>query len=152
VHRHRKVGLAIVGIIVVMVGYPLYAFSTELHVSIKKSELLETSEEGSLYKMQVEFDNPSLLILTLGHTSYWVTNGDRALGGGLLDPFVIPPLGKTVVSGTFMLANNDLIGNYTPEPIVMNGITEYDLVFTTIKIPFTYYPSDEQTREFIQQL
>ena len=103
-HRHRKVGLAIVGIIVVMIGYPLYAFSTELHVSIKKSELLETSEEGSLYKMQVEFDNPSLLILTLGHTSYWVTNGDRALGGGLLDPFVIPPLGKTVVSGTFMLA------------------------------------------------
>ena len=102
--------------------------------------------------MQVEFDNPSLLILTLGHTSYWVTNGDRALGGGLLDPFVIPPLGKTVVSGTFMLANNDLIGNYTPEPIVMNGITEYDLIFTTIKIPFTYYPSDEQTREFIQQL
>jgi len=155
VQRHRKVGLAIVGIIVVMVGYPLYAFSTELHVSVKESKLLETSEEGSLYNMQIEFDNPSLLVLTLGQTSYWITNGDRALGGGLLDPFVVSPLGKTIVSGTFMLADSDLIENYennTPESIVMNGITEYDLVFTTIKIPFVYYPTDELTREFIQQL
>ena len=39
---------------------------------------------------------------------------------------------------------------YESKSVKISGITKYDLLVTTIEVPFDYYPTDEQTRKFIQ--
>ena len=34
--------------------------------------------------------------------------------------------------------------------IKISGIIKYDLLITSIDVPFDYYPNEEQTRKFIQ--
>ena len=39
---------------------------------------------------------------------------------------------------------------YESKSVKILDITKYDLLVTTIEVPFDYYPIDEQTRKFIQ--
>ena len=39
---------------------------------------------------------------------------------------------------------------YESKFVKISGITKYDLLITTIEVPFDYYPTDEQTRKFIE--
>lgn len=151
--RSKKITVGILGVSIVMISYSLYALSSEMPVSIKESEFLERSDKGSLYNMQLEFENPSLLVLAVGKTIFMITVDEENLGSGTLDPFVVPPLGKTTVEGTF-LADNEVLDNYEKNgspSVKLSGITKYDILFTSLDVPFTYQPTQEQAREFIQQ-
>lgn len=151
--KSKKIAVAILGISMIMISYSLYALTSEMPVSIKESELLESSDKGSLYNMQLEFENPSLLIFNVGRTSFTITVDEENLGSGALEPFIVPPLGKTIVEGTF-LADNKVLDNYEKKEspsVKLSGITKYDMLFTSLDIPFTYQPPQEQAREFIQQ-
>jgi len=35
--------------------------------------------------------------------------------------------------------------------VKISGVTKYDLLVTSIDVPFVYYPTEEQAREFIHQ-
>jgi len=35
--------------------------------------------------------------------------------------------------------------------VTISGVTKYDVFFTSIDVPFIYFPPEEQAREFIQQ-
>jgi len=89
----------------------------------------------------------SLLILTAGETKFFVISNDKIIGKGNLESFTLQPLNSSFVKGTFHIdANSD-----ESHSIKISGVTKYDLLVTSIDVPFVYYPTEEQAREFIHQ-
>ena len=130
-------------------GYSQYASASQIGVIITESQLLEENAKGSTYNLQLEFDNPSLLVLTAGETEFTLTANDQRIGDGTLDAFVLPPLDKVTVQGTFVV-DTERESDDIPE-VRISGITKYDVLFTSIDVPFVYYPTEDQARAFIHQ-
>ena len=144
----KKGGLVILFILGMSIfGYSQYASASQIGVSITQSELLNENEKGSEYNIELQFENPSLLMLTSGTTEFFVIADEQMVGKGQLEPFTLQPLDSTLVKGTFHTDSDD---NDT-QSVKITGVTEYDVFFTSIEIPFVYYPTEEQAREFIHQ-
>ena len=141
------------GIIVLFVlgmsifGYSQYASASQIGVSISQSELLNEDEKGSNYNIELQFDNPSLLILTAGQTEFFLISNDEIIGKGELESFILQPLDSSNVKGTFYTNSN----NDQSDSVRISGVIKYDMIFTSIDVPFVYYPTEEQAREFIHQ-
>jgi len=142
------------GIIVLFVlgmsifGYSQYASASQIGVSISQSELLSENEKGSNYNIELQFENPSLLILTAGNTEFFIIANDEMVGVGQLEPFTLQPLSSSYVKGTFHTDSNV---DEESQSIKISGVIKYDVFFTSIDVPFVYYPTEEQAREFIHQ-
>lgn len=144
----KKGGLVILFILGMSIfGYSQYASASQIGISITQSELLSDSEKGSEYNIELQFTNPSLLILTSGTTEFFVIADEQMVGKGQLESFTLQPLDNTYVKGTFQ---TDAEGS-NAQSVKITGVTKYDVAFTSIEIPFVYYPTDEQAREFIHQ-
>lgn len=137
--------LAIIGIAVF--GYIQYASASQISVAITNSKLIEKTDKGSLYNLELEFKNPTLLMLNAGKTDFTLSTEDKTLGGGILDPFMLPAMGKVTTNGIFLKDHNTDSKN---SQVKISGTTKYQLLFATLDVPFTYYPTQDQTREFIQ--
>lgn len=137
--------LVIIGISVF--GYTQYASASQISVAITSSKLIEKTDKGSLYNLELEFKNPSLLMLNAGKTDFTLSTEDKMLGGGTLDPFMLPALGKITTNGIFL---KDQSTDSKHPQVKISGTTKYQLLFATLDVPFTYYPTQDQTREFIQ--
>lgn len=135
--------VAIAGIIIF--GYTQYVFASQITAKIVDSRLIEKSQKGSLYNLELEFHNPSLLALTAGNTEFTIIADGVILGRGTLDPFTLTPLGKTTTNGIW-LREHTADDN---AKVQISGVTRYQLFVTSIEVPFTYYPTQEQTRKFI---
>ena len=86
--------------------------------------------------------------MTAGKTDFFVIVDDKTVGEGKLDSFILPSLGSSFVKGTFTTDSN----SYSESPVVkITGTTKYDVFLTSIEVPFVYYPTEEQAREFIHQ-
>ncbi len=78
------------GIIVLFVlgmsifGYSQYASASQIGVSISQSELLNENEKGSNYNIELQFENPSLLLLTAGDTEFFIIANNEMVGKGQL--------------------------------------------------------------------
>ena len=149
--RKPKIAIIIVGIIGAFV-FSQYAAAMQLNVSMRNSEIVERTDAGTLYQINLEFENPSLMILNVGKTDFLISAEGENLGAGILDPTIIPPMDKIVVETPF-LADNAVLDKYeksdnTPA-LKLAGISRYNLWFTSLDIPFTYYPTQEEAREFI---
>ena len=129
-------------------GYSQYAFASQIGVSITQSKLLNENEKGSNYNIELQFENPSLLILTADDTKFFIIVNNEMVGVGQLEPFTLQPLGNSYVKGTF---HTDSDVDEKSQSIKISGVTKYDVFFTSIDVPFFYYPIEEQTREFIHQ-
>lgn len=127
-------------------GYSQYASASQIGVTITQSHLLEENEKGSTYDVELEFSNPSLLVLTAGKTEFFVVANEEMIGKGELESFVLPALGSSSVSGTF-LRDSDVDSEVSS--VKISGITKYNVIFTSVDIPFVFYPTEEQAREFI---
>ena len=112
-----------------------------------QSELLIEDEKGAKYNIELEFVNPSLLLLTAGETEFFVIINDEMVGKGQLESFTLQPLESSNVKGIFHTDSN----NDESKSVKITGIMKYDIVLTTIDVPFVFYPTDEQAREFIHQ-
>ena len=121
--------LLLAGILV----YSQYQSASEISVSISENAII--NEDNSNYKIELEFTNPSLLTLPAGETEFFVFYDDEVVGEGNLESFTLYPISSIYVEGIFLL---------------ISGIIKYDLLVTTIEVPFDYYPTDKQTRKFIQ--
>jgi hypothetical protein len=152
----KKSKVAITAIVITAtigtLGYFQYSSITDLDVSIRDSKIVEQTNIGSLYQMQIEFENPSFMILNVGRTDFLVSVENENLGAGILEPFAIPAMGKAIVDAPF-LADNTVLSKYNnndvPPSIKLSGITRYNLLFTTLDVPFTYHPTQDEAREFI---
>ena len=144
----KKTGIIILFVLAISVfGYSQYAFVSQIGVSISQSELSSKDEKGSNYNVELRFENPSLLILTAGETEFFIISNDEIIGKGKLESFSLQPLDNSYVKGTFHTDTN----SDESKSIRISGITKYDMVVTSIDVPFVYYPTEEQTREFIHQ-
>lgn len=143
----KAVIIAVTIIGVILFGYTQYATAHQINVAIKDSELIQKTEEGSLYNLELEFKNPSLLILNAGKTEFTIDADNNSLGGGVLDPFMLPALGTATTSGIFLKEHN--ADSENPQ-VKISGVTRYQLLFASLDVPFTYYPTTDQTRGFIQ--
>ena len=144
----KKAGIAVLVLLGMSIfGYSQYASVSQIGVSINQSELLNENEKGSNYNIELEFKNPSLLILTAGETEFFVISNDEIIGKGNLESFTLQPLDSSFVKGTFHTdANSD-----EAHSVKISGVTKYDLLITSLDVPFVYYPTEEQAREFIHQ-
>ena len=143
----KKKGLIILFVLGMSIfGYSQYASASQIEVSISDSTLLNEDKDGSNYDIKLKFDNPSLLILSAGETEFFIIANDEIIGKGQLEPFTLHPLDSSFVQGTFHTDSND-----ESQSVKISGITKYDVLFTSIDVPFVYHPTDEQAREFIHQ-
>lgn len=148
-NKSRKAVIIVFVIGMSIFGYSQYASASQIGVIITESDLIEKTEKGSSYNVELEFENPSLLILTAGETDFIVIADGKTIGEGKLEPFTLPALGSTLASGSFQTEPNT---ESQEVPIVkISGITKYDILFSTLDVPFVFYPTEEQAREFIHQ-
>ena len=145
----KKGGLIVLFVLGMSIfGYSQYASASQIGVSITQSELLNENEKGSNYNIELQFENPSLLILTAGETEFYIIANNKMVGEGQLEPFTLQPLDSSYVKGTFHTDSNV---DEESKSIKISGVTKYDIFFTSIDVPFVYYPTEEQAREFIHQ-
>jgi len=144
----KKGGLIVLFVLGMSIfGYSQYASASQIGVSISQSELLNEDEKGANYNIELQFDNPSLLILTAGQTEFFLISNNEIIGKGELESFILQPLDSSNVKGTFYTNSN----NDQSDSIRISGVIKYDVIFTSIDVPFVYYPTEEQAREFIHQ-
>ena len=124
--------------------YSQYQSASEISVSISENAII--NEDNSNYKIELEFTNPSLLTLPAGETEFFVFYDNEIVGKGNLESFTLYPISSIYVEGTFTTNSN----SDESKSVRISGITKYDLLVTTIEIPFGYHPTEEQTRKFIQ--
>ncbi len=150
--RSKVIVISIIIAAVGVFGYVQYLSVSNLHVSIVQSKIIQKTDQGTLYDLKLQFNNPSLLILNVGKTDFMVSANGENLGTGVLQPSVIPAMGKTV-SQTPFLADNSVLNKYNKDNNVpslkLTGTSQYNVLFTTVSIPFTYYPTQDEAREFI---
>ena len=133
-------------LLVSILGYSQYESVSKISISISENAIISEDKNNSNYKIELEFRNPSLLTLPAGETEFFVFYDDEMVGKGNLKSFTLYPISSIYVEGTFTTdANSD-----ESKSVKISGITKYDLLVTTIEVPFDYYPTDEQTRKFIQ--
>jgi len=145
----KKGGLIVLFVLGMSIfGYSQYASASQIGVSITQSELVNENERGSNYNIELQFENPSLLILTAGETEFYIIADNEVMGEGQLEPFTLQPLDSSYVKGTFHTDSNV---DEKSKSIKISGVTKYDIFFTSIDVPFVYYPTEEQAREFIHQ-
>jgi hypothetical protein len=144
----KKAGIVVLVLLGMSIfGYSQYESVSQIGVSISQNELLNEDDKGSNYNVELQFENPSLLLLTAGETEFFVISNDEIIGKGNLESFTLQPLDSSFVKGTFHTdVNSD-----EAHSVKISGVTKYDLLVTSIDVPFVYYPTEEQAREFIQQ-
>ncbi|HEU04485.1 MAG TPA: hypothetical protein ENH95_05155 [Nitrosopumilus sp.] len=146
--KSSKKVVIIMIIVAGLFGYSQYASATQIGVIIVDSTILSEDERGTTQNLKLEFNNPSLLILTAGETEFVIYADDNRIGDGTLEAFVLPALGKSLVDGTFQTDTKNQSENDAPV-VKISGVTTYDILFTSIDVPFVYYPTENQAREFI---
>ena len=133
-------------LLVSILGYSQYESVSKISVSISENAIMNENKNNSNYKIELEFRNPSLLTLPAGETEFFVFYDDEMVGKGNLESFTLYPISSIYVEGTFTTDTN----SDESKSVKISGITKYDLLITTIEVPFDYYPTNEQTRKFIQ--
>jgi len=146
--KSSKKVVIIMIIVAGLFGYSQYASASQIGVIIVDSTILSEDERGSTQNLKLEFNNPSLLTLTAGETEFVIYADDNRIGDGTLEAFILPALGKSLVDGTFQTDTKNQSENDAPV-VKISGVTTYDILFTSIDVPFVYYPTENQAREFI---
>lgn len=147
----KKAVLVILFLGIGVFGYIQYIAASNIGVIVTENEFLEKKDTSSIYNIQLEFENPSLLVLNAGETDFTITVKDRKIADGVLEPFVLSSMSKATVNGIYLKEDESKIENDESSSVKISGITKYDVFFTSLEIPFVYFPSNDQAREFIHQ-
>lgn len=132
-------------------GYSQYIAASNISVIVLENKFLEKNDSISTYNVELEFDNPSFLVLNAGETDFTITVKDKKIADGVLEPFLLSSMSKATVNGIYQKDEQSKMEEYQSSTVKISGITKYDVFFTSLEIPFIYFPSDDQAREFINQ-
>ena len=130
-----------------ILGYSQYQSVSEISVNISENTIINEDKNNLNYKIELEFENPSLLTLPVGETKFFIFYDNKITGKGNLESFTLYPISSSYSSAIFVTDQK----LDEPKSVKISAITKYDLLNMSIEIPFDYYPTDEQTRKFIQQ-
>ena len=145
----KRGGIFVILILTIAIfGYSQYASASQMEINITNTKLINEDNYGSNYDIELEFVNPSLLILNAGDTEFFLVTDNQIRGEGTLEPFSLQPLETSYVNGKFYTNSND---KNQSDSVKITGTTKYNILFTDIEIPFVLHPSEEQAREFIDQ-
>ena len=133
-------------LLVGIIGYLQIQLASDISINLSENEIINENEMETNYKIELEFKNPSLLTLPAGETEFFVSYDNQIVGKGNLESFTLNPLSSSFVQGTLTTETS----SNESKTVKISGITKYDLFITSIDLPFDYYPSEEQTRKFIQ--
>ena len=152
--RRSKIIIIVCVIVAIGIfGYSQYLSATNLSISILESKIIQRGENNSLYNMTLQFQNPSLLPINIGQTDFVISINNENLGTGTLQPLVIPPMAK-ISSQTPFTADNTILGKYdksnTVPSVKLTGTSKYGISIISVNVPFTYYPTEQEAREFIR--
>ena len=147
----KKVTLVVLFLGLGVFGYSQYIAASNIGVIVTENDFLEKQDTVSVYNVQLEFENPSLLVLNAGETDFTITVEDTKIADGVLEPFILSSMSKATVNGVYLKDEQTNIDNNQSPSVKISGITKYDVFFTSLEIPFIYFPSDVQAREFIHQ-
>ncbi len=128
-------------------GYAQYIAASNIDAVITQSEFVKEDEYSTTYNVELLFSNSSLLVLTIGASEFVVIENGDVVGKGQLEPFVLSPWGSNTTKGTFQM--NTGWNHDDTTQLKISGQIKYDVWFTVVEIPFVFYPTEEQTREFI---
>ena len=131
-------------LVIGFLGYSQIQSASQISVNLSENAII--NENDSEYEIELEFTNPSLLTLPAGKSEFFVFYDNEIVGKGDLESFTLYPISSILVKGTFTTDTN----SDESKSVKISGIIKYDLLVTTIEIPFDYYPTKEQTRKFIQ--
>ncbi|MGY5142219.1 MAG: hypothetical protein ACW9WZ_04145 [Nitrosopumilus sp.] len=142
----KKAGITLLFTGFAIFGFSQYVFLSQIGITLSESNLVFEDETVSKYSIELKFENPSLLYLSAGETDFVITANDEIIGNGKLDSFNLPLRNHSFVKGTFSTT-----GDSDSEDLVMkiSGTTKYQILMSSIEVPFVYYPTDEQAREFL---
>ena len=139
--------IVVIMLVIIVFGYVQYASASQISAKIIQSKLLEKFDNRTFHSLDIEFNNPSFLVLTAGKTDFTIYADDEIIGKGNLEPFTIPALGKVSTNGTWE--------KYQSAPdnsqIKIVGQTKYQIAVISFDVPFVYYPTEDQTRDFISE-
>ena len=130
-----------------ILGYSQYQSLSEISVNISDNTIINEDKNNLNYKIELEIKNPSLLTLPVGETKFFIFYDNKITGKGNLESFTLYPISSSYSSAIFVTDQK----LDEPKSVKISAITKYDLLNMSIEIPFDYYPTDEQTRKFIQQ-
>lgn len=142
----KKSAVILFFLLVGIIGYSQIQSASQISVNLSENEIINENEIETNYKIELEFKNPSLLTLPAGNTEFIVSYDNEVVGEGNLESFTLYPLSSSLVEGTFTIKNI----SDDSKSVKISGITKYDLLITSIYVPFDHYPNEEQTRKFIQ--
>lgn len=142
----KKSAVILFLLLVGIIGYSQIQLASEISINLSENEIINENEMETNYKIELEFKNPSLLTLPAGETEFFVSYDNQIVGKGNLESFTLNPLSSSFVQGTFTTETS----SNESKSVKISGITKYDLLVASIDVPFDYYPSEEQTRKFIQ--
>ena len=142
----KKSSVILFFLLVGIIGYSQIQLVSEISINLYENEMINENEMETNYKIELEFKNPSLLTLPAGETEFFVSYDNQSVGKGNLESFTLNPLSSSFVEGTFTTET----GSNEFQSVKISGITKYDLFIASMDVPFDYYPSEEQTRKFIQ--
>jgi hypothetical protein len=143
----KKSTIVLFLLFVSILGYSQYQSASEISVNISENTIINEDKNNLNYKIELEFKNPSLLTLPAGETKFFIFYDNEIIGKGNLESFTLYPISNSHVKGTFTTDQK----SDESKSVKISAITKYDLFGISIEIPFDYYPTDEQTRKFIQQ-
>ena len=127
-------------------GYSQIQSASQITVDLSENTIINENQNETDYEIKLKFENPSLLTLPAGKTEFFVSYDDKIVGKGDLESFTLYPLSTSLVEGTFTTNTS----SDESKSVKISGVTKYDLLITSIDVPFDYYPNEEQTRKFIQ--
>ena len=142
----KKNAVILFFLLVGIIGYSQIQLASEISINLSENEIINENEMETNYKIELEFKNPSLLTLPAGETEFFVSYDNQIVGKGNLESFTLNPMSSSFVKGTFTTETS----SNESKSVKISGITKYDLLVASIDVPFDYYPSEEQTRKFIQ--
>jgi LEA14-like dessication related protein len=153
--ERRSKAIIIAVCIVAVVGifaYSQYLFAVHTSISILDSKIIQRNDNNSLYNMTLQFQNPSMIPINVGQTDFVISVNNENLGAGILQPLVIPPMGKISSQAAFT-ADNTILDKYNKSNNIPNvkltGTSKYGISGISVNVPFTYYPTQQEASEFI---
>ena len=129
-----------------IIGYSQIQSASQISVDLSENTIINENQNETYYEIKLKFENPSLLTLPACKTEFFVSYDDEIVGKGNLESFTLYPLSTSLVKGTFTTNTS----SDESKSVKISGVTKYDLLITSIDVPFDYYPNEEQTRKFIQ--
>ncbi|MDB4840637.1 hypothetical protein OAH75_04960 [Nitrosopumilus sp.] len=142
----EKSAIILFFLLIGIIGYSQIQSASQISVDLSENTIINENQNETYYEIELKFENPSLLTLPAGKTEFFVSYDDEVVGKGNLESFTLYPLSTSLVEGLFTTNTS----SDESKSVKISGVTKYDLLITSIDVPFEYYPNEEQTRKFIQ--